>query len=54
MRLPPHWWHHTEYRVEPRSVAVLFARTGEIPVPGESLLKQMSRLTFGVSANQPG
>ena len=36
----------TQYRVAPRSVAVLFARTGDAPAPEKSLSAKMSRLTL--------
>ena len=43
----------TQYRVAPRSVAVLFARTGDTPVPEKSLSAPNVTTDIDVSANQP-
>ena len=43
----------TQYRVAPRSVAVLFARTGDTPVPEKSLSATNVTTHIDVSANQP-
>ena len=44
----------TQYRVAPRSVAVLFARTGDAPAPEKSLSAKNVTTHIDVSANQPG
>ena len=42
----------TQYRVTPRSVAVLFARTSDTPVPEKSLSATNVTTHIDVSANQ--